>query len=99
MMIEVAALVGIAGLVAIGCIGVLSWGDRRPSKADTEPRRVRRWAGCWRGPEKPEGNESAGAAKVGHAELQGNAHTTPRVFAHRRPTSGARTSSRATSAR
>ena len=99
MIFEVAALVGIAGLVAIGCLGVLSWGDRRPSKAENEPRRVWRWAGCWRGPEKPEGNESAGAAKVVHAELQGKAHTTPRVFAHRRPTSGARISSGSTSAR
>ena len=99
MIIEVAALVGIAGLVAIGCIGVLSWGDRRPIKAENAPRRGGHWAAWWRRSEKPEGNESPGAANVVHGELQGKAHPIPRAFPHRQPTSGARTSSRSTSAR
>lgn len=71
MIIEVAALVGFAGLVALGCIGVLCWGHRRPSKAGTE-RRVSRWAG-WRRPGKAEGRESNSAAAVVHAELQDKA--------------------------
>ena len=108
MIIEVAALVAIAGLVAIGCIGVLSWGDSRPSKAENKPRRVGHWAACWRGPEKPTGNESAGASNVVHADLQRKAHTTPggrgpgagrRVVAHRRPISGVRSSLGSTSTR
>lgn len=100
MILEVAALFGIAGLVALGCIGVLSWGDRQPRKPGNEPRRVGHWAGCWRRPEKPEEeNESTGAATVVHAGLQGKVHTPPRVLAHRRATSGARTSSGSISAR
>lgn len=63
MIVEVAVLVGIAGLVAIGFIGVLSWGDRRPSKADNKPRRVWRWADCWRGPEKPKGTKAPAPPK------------------------------------
>jgi len=63
MIIEVVALVGMAGLVAIGCIGVLSWGDRRPSKAENEPRRVWRWADCWRGLESQKGTKAPAPPK------------------------------------
>jgi uncharacterized iron-regulated membrane protein len=63
MSIEVAALLGMAGLVAIGCIGVLSWSDRRPSKAENEPRRVWRWAGLWREPESQKGTKALAPPK------------------------------------